>query len=660
MKLKTKLVILFTVISILSLSPVAIIGYSSINNQTTGVIDEKMSATADVLAGKLDGWLTERAKIVETIGLTINGGINESELSASHLQALKSESNAKSISDIYVGLESGSFIDGSGWVPDSSYDPRTRPWYIATKNAGKLTYTDPYLDKVTNQYAISIGYPLTDSTGRFLGVIAEDILLKTITDMVNEVGTNGMGKAYLFDKNGVILAHPDQKLINTNAKDSAELKSLYASIEKSVSGQKNYTVDNKDELVVYTTLANTGWKVMITMDKSMAYKPVYDLGMTFVIIVAISLAFVIVLAFLLGRGLTKPIVELRKRLQKAQADHDLTLEFKARTRDEIHDMVEALNAFTRGIRSSFSGVVEEARSVESNVGTIVANIELLNNNIEEVSATTEELSAGMEETAASTEQMTALTIEIEHAVENIASKAQTGVKTAEEIQMRAEELKTTASQSQQAAHEVRVSVDDRLRQAIVKSQAVEEISALTDGILQITNQTNLLALNAAIEAARAGESGRGFAVVAEEIRKLADSSKETAVKIQNVVHTVIEAVENLKTSSTDVLHFIEEQVVPDYKKMVDTGTQYSVDAQMINDLVTDFNVTAEELLASVQDITKSINEVANAANEGADGTTNIAQKTTVIAEMAEDVTRQAMNSRDNVEKLFKMITLFKI
>ena len=77
---------------------------------------------------------------------------------------------------------------------------------------------------------------------------------------------------------------------------------------------------------------------------------------------------------------------------------------------------------------------------------------------------------------------------------------------------------------------------------------MERINVLSDAILEIASQTNLLALNAAIEAAQAGDSGSGFAVVAEEIRKLAENSKETATEIQSVTQQVLESVHHLSVA----------------------------------------------------------------------------------------------------------------
>lgn len=111
-------------------------------------------------------------------------------------------------------------------------------------------------------------------------------------------------------------------------------------------------------------------------------------------------------------------------------------------------------------------------------------------------------------------------------------------------------------------------------------------------------------------------SGPGFAVVAEEIRKLADNSRETVTEIQGVTGAVIEAVSNLVEAAESMLGFMDSQVKEDYDAMQETGERYSEDARYIEELVTDFSATSEELLASIQSMLTAISETGSATNEG--------------------------------------------
>lgn len=283
-----------------------------------------------------------------------------------------------------------------------------------------------------------------------------------------------------------------------------------------------------------------------------------------------------------------------------------------------------------------------------------------NQHIEDVSATTEELSAGMEETAASTQEMNAVSIEIDNAVESIASKAQEGAVSAGNISRKANDLTENFLASQRNALKVFLDAKQKLEKALEESKAVEQINTLTDAILQVTSQTNLLALNAAIEAARAGEAGRGFAVVADEIRKLAQDSQDTATQIQSITRNVIQSVENLSNSSNRLLSFMATDVDSDYKTMLKATDEYKNDTRLFDSLTSDFSVAAEELSTSMSNMIKAINEITCAANEGANGTANIAQKAGAIVEMSNDVIKQVGACQNSEDKLTRSVAKFKL
>lgn len=236
---------------------------------------------------------------------------------------------------------------------------------------------------------------------------------------------------------------------------------------------------------------------------------------------------------------------------------------------------------THNLRKIITGVINESNTIRNSLDNSNQQIAYFMKEIEKISATTQELSAGMEETAVSAEEMSAASTEIGQAAESIAAKASQGAIQAGKITTRAQELKTNAVLSKMQTTDIFSQTQSRLVESIEQSREVEKINILSSAILNITSQTNLLALNAAIEAARAGEAGRGFAVVAEEIRKLAAESSHTVTQIQSVTQSVIAAVENLSCNSRKMLEFIDQQVIKDYHAMVETGEQYSQDANYV-------------------------------------------------------------------------------
>lgn len=331
-----------------------------------------------------------------------------------------------------------------------------------------------------------------------------------------------------------------------------------------------------------------------------------------------------------------------------------------KSKDEVGDMLRALDRMQKSIKETLKSVVDESRSIENMVGNTENNMSKLSNQIQDVSATTEELSAGMEETSASTQEMNTLSNKIQNTIEIIDVKAKESARASSEISNRANVIKSNAIESKNNADEIYLSTNKNLREAIEKSKSVEQIKVLSEAILQITSQTNLLALNASIEAARAGEAGKGFAVVAQEIGKLAEDSEKTVNQIKGVTQVVLESVENLASSSNEILEFIDKQVKNDYNSMVEVGENYDKDAEAIYNLSSEFSNATRQIAELMKNIVVSLDGITIATSEGAEGTSTIAEKTTNVVALVDDITNQTYSIKKSVDSLAEFISKFKI
>jgi len=382
----------------------------------------------------------------------------------------------------------------------------------------------------------------------------------------------------------------------------------------------------------------------------------------FAIIFLLSMTGAFIITALMSRSLSKAFSTISNYLNTLSiGDFSVQLpkEYIIR-RDDFGLLAVDLEAMKVSVSKLIGSTKLEADNIINVVGNIHNNMKELNDNIEDVSATTEELAASMEETAASAQEMSATSMEIETASRTIAEKSQEGALQVIEISKRAEKTKVDVRQSQEKANNIQIEIEGKLQKALEQSKVVSQINVLSEAIMGITSQTNLLALNAAIEAARAGEAGRGFSVVADEIRHLAEQSKNTVVQIQGVTAEVTEAVWNLSENATALLKFVSTDVAANFQEFIGVADAYNKDAVYMDNLIMDFSATSEELLASVQNVIISVNEVAKAASEGAIGTSEIAERVANITAKSSDVTKQIDVSRDSSEKLKQEISNFTV
>ena len=414
-----------------------------------------------------------------------------------------------------------------------------------------------------------------------------------------------------------------------------------------VVGTGNY-VDELEELAVH---------------KNAAQKEMFQ--QTRVIVIAVVIVIVIILAlvvFTIVRDITSSLkVSMKFMNHMAEGDytHNFPEKYRKR-RDDFGELTKCMENMKDATVKLIGKVREESEAINQVVGVVNERVIELNGSIEGVSATTEQLSAGMEETAATTTVVNESSEEMHEAVQNIAQRSQDGAEKAAEINNRAEETKQKVVDAREKTLTLRQEIQQDLESALEHVKVVEQIYELADAIMEITSQTNLLALNASIEAARAGEAGKGFAVVAGEIGNLADQSRETVMKIQNVTQGVTEAVGNLSDNAKKLLDFVVTDVAQDYEDFLKIGEQYSQDAVYVESLVSDFSATAQQLFANMEGIRSSMQDISKAADEGALGTTDIAQKASEIVQESETVLQQVTKTRKSAEMLKSEIEKFSI
>ena len=165
-------------------------------------------------------------------------------------------------------------------------------------------------------------------------------------------------------------------------------------------------------------------------------------------------------------------------------------------------------------------------------------------------------------------------------------------------------------------------------------------------------------LNASIEAARAGEAGRGFAVVASEISQLAAASQEAANNIQRINAVVTNSVNNLSDNANGLVNYINDSILPEFERFVESGVEYNDKASFIEGTMTDFKEKTDSLKQSMLEISSSINTISHAINEGVNGVVSAADSTQLIVEDMDNISHKMDENYEIADSLKKETSIF--
>lgn len=478
------------------------------------------------------------------------------------------------------------------------------------------------------------------------------------------MGTNVLATVFLNDTriSTNVVDSKGERQINTKASD----KVIQTVIKDKEVYSGSADIQGKSALTYYVPLKDDSGAV-IGMWFVGIYTNVVNERITHVMqLIALMSAGILMLgiiaSFILGSGVARGIAKVKDRL-KLMENGNFNFEFEdklLKRKDEVGEIANSSRNMQLKMAEIIKGIQGESEQVKTKATQSVQYMEAISMSVEEISATTEQLSAGMQETSASTEEMNASTYEIEAEVSSMKERTANGETLAEEIKTRAEKLKAETGISYKNASEIYHQTNKQLRESIQKTDAIDEIKELSQTIIHITAQTNLLALNASIEAARAGEAGKGFNVVADQIRILADNSKQAVSRINDITGNVSEAVKSVVNDSNKLLHFVDNQVLKDYEMLVDTSNQYANDADRVRNIVTEINEVAEKLYETMQQIRTAIDEITTATGEGAQGTTDIADKISTIAQKVNDILKQIQDNRMSAEQLDTLVDFFQL
>ncbi|WP_342757960.1 methyl-accepting chemotaxis protein [Kineothrix sedimenti] len=358
-----------------------------------------------------------------------------------------------------------------------------------------------------------------------------------------------------------------------------------------------------------------------------------------IVILAVAVAYLIAKWTIITpiKRTTKELNRIIKSIEEERGD--LSLRVSEKSKDEIGVLAKGINRFLVILESIIGNMIDSCEQMGEAQGKVRENIHTTNSSAQNTSATTEELAAGMKCVTDNVAMVGEETRKVRLSAEAMANQAKEGTGYAGEIRQRAKGLQEKAIESREEAKNILAQIGSAVNDSIDDTKQIGKITELTEDILGVASQTNLLALNASIEAARAGEAGKGFAVVAEEIRMLADNSKQTANKIQNISEKVVTSVAQLSQEASKLLQFVSGKVMEDYEVLEHTGEQYFTDAATLHEIMVNIAQASDMLKQAMERVAETNEGITLTVNESAEGINNVVYNTLGVVDGMKEIDR---------------------
>jgi methyl-accepting chemotaxis protein len=544
-----------------------------------------------------------------------------------------------------------------------SDDIRKKLSVLSETGKGKFVWS---LQKNTSGYSIYTCAQVNSLiTGKNLGVVFEELNTKVFVNLFKNVNLGTNSDVFIVDSNGIVIASADDSIIGTEYKDKSTLekvinteKNLENVDDSSKSQNRCFPTVNGQALVSYAPLSGSDWYVVGVIPYSYLNSESNILRNNTLIIGLISFIFAMFVALIISRSISNPLEKLVELMKKAK-DGNLDLHIVDDNKDEISEVISAFNDMVKKINTLIRDVKNLVENVSNNTKIITEVSEHSYASSEEIAATMSEITKGASDQAISANEGMDYMNQLSHEINMVSNKTENVSLVLEKTkQMKQDAIISVKTLNSKAEETSKVSA--KIAEDVnILNLNIKDIKAIVELIVGIADQTNLLSLNAAIEAARAGESGRGFAVVAEEVRKLADKSKESSIQITNIINDIQHKTEVVVKEATSSSIVVKQQMDAVEKTDIAFKTIFE-GMDQIEEQLKEMVGSIDEIVSSKDKTKISMESISSVSEETAATTEQVSDATQEQIEGIQKVSEFAQELNEVVDTLNSAISQFKV
>lgn len=477
-----------------------------------------------------------------------------------------------------------------------------------------------------------------------------------------DVKLEGMDSAYMYvvQNDGTMLYHPTKEKVGQPV-ENAVIKGVVQQLQD---GKKpgttvvEYDFNGTTKYSAYTILNNENILVL-TADESEALAGITTVTGVAVGIIAIVVLIAIIISFIMGRRLMRPLVKVSTIIEDV-ANGNIEADFSVvkESNDEIGLIIEKMKELTQSLGSIVGKIRNSSDTMSSNSYELndTSSQTLAANN--EISKAVEDVAEGSTGMAASISKINENLLEMSNETKDINASVDEIKNQTVAVQDSSKIMNDKIKSMQDSSHKMDEGISAISKRIETVNTTVDKVSNIVSVIEEISSETNLLSLNASIEAARAGDAGKGFAVVAQEIRVLSDNTNTELENIKQIISSLVEECRYCVQASGTIVEDNAKQkeeikaVLDEFGSLDEQIQKTAEKAEEIEELVT-------AMIELNDDITKSSNSLTDVSAANAAATEEMNANIEELNAMMHGVSEMAGHMNDESDGLKEALSFFR-